>query len=99
MEVGLFWEANSYSASREISLILCSQMVHHRVQMISVLNLILNKINEANFLTLSLYEINLLLDSHPLLDLYFLDFPNRILHAFVVFLMRAACAVQFIFIN
>jgi hypothetical protein len=73
--------------------------IHHRVHKSSLLNLILNKMNEADFLTLSFYEINLLLDLHPRLDLCLSDFPTKILHAFVVFVMRAACAAQFILFN
>jgi hypothetical protein len=99
MEVGLFWEAKSCPASREIPLILCSQKVHHHVHKSPLLNLILNQVNEVNLLTLSFYEINLLLDSHPSVYLYISDFTIKILHAFVVFLMRAARAAQFILFN
>jgi hypothetical protein len=91
MEAGLCWKANSCSASQEIPLILFSQKVNHRVHKNPLLNLILNQMNEVNFLTLSFFEINLLIDSHPRLGLYFSDFPTKILDSFVVFFMRATC--------
>jgi hypothetical protein len=99
MEAGLFWEATSCSASREIPFILCSQKVRHRVHKSPQLNLILNQMNEVNSLTLVFFDICLLSDSHPRLDVYLLDFPAKILDSFVVFLVRVACTAQFILFN